>query len=182
MEKEWNLVEVLRHSRHDWLNKIQLIKGNIAMNRIERAMEIIDEIVYESREEAKLSNMNIPQFAAFILCSNWADYYFQTEYEVLNDSKVNHLDDSLLTEWTKVFFTCLHTSVKAFYHNHLFLSLEPLPEGVRFFFDFRGIIEDKEKISQFLQSKQTKKLQVEVQEMSNEELVLKFFVPYRSCE
>ena len=27
--KKLDDVEVLRHSRHDWLNKIQLIKGNL---------------------------------------------------------------------------------------------------------------------------------------------------------
>ncbi|WP_312471145.1 Spo0B domain-containing protein, partial [Neobacillus sp.] len=45
MGKEWDIVEVLRHSRHDWLNRLQLIKGNLDLNRIDRAKAVIDEIV-----------------------------------------------------------------------------------------------------------------------------------------
>ena len=47
IEKEWNTVEVLRHARHDWLNKLQLIKGNLDLNELDRAKEIINEIVIE---------------------------------------------------------------------------------------------------------------------------------------
>ena len=66
MEKEWDIVEVLRHSRHDWLNKLQLIKGNLDLNRIDRAKAIIDEIVIEVQHESKLSNLHIPLFASLL--------------------------------------------------------------------------------------------------------------------
>lgn len=48
MKKEWDVVEVLKYARHDWLNKIQLIKGNLALNRVDRANDIINTIVNES--------------------------------------------------------------------------------------------------------------------------------------
>ena len=66
MEKEWDVVEVLRYARHDWLNKLQLIKGNLALNRLDRANEIIEEIVNESKHESKLTNINMRLFAALL--------------------------------------------------------------------------------------------------------------------
>ncbi len=34
MEKEKELLEILRHTRHDWLNVMQLIKGNLTLKKI----------------------------------------------------------------------------------------------------------------------------------------------------
>ena len=60
MKKDWNIVEVLRHARHDWLNRVQLIKGYISLNNIERVNKILDEIIADAYQESKLSNMNMP--------------------------------------------------------------------------------------------------------------------------
>jgi stage 0 sporulation protein B (sporulation initiation phosphotransferase) len=76
MKKEWNIIEVLRHSRHDWLNKLQLIKGNLDLNRIDRAKAIIDEIVIETQHETKLSNLHIPLFASLLIRANWESNIF----------------------------------------------------------------------------------------------------------
>ncbi|WP_301294369.1 Spo0B domain-containing protein [Peribacillus frigoritolerans] len=45
MDKNWTTIETLRQTRHDWLNKIQIIKGNLELNRIDRVKGIIDEII-----------------------------------------------------------------------------------------------------------------------------------------
>ena len=36
MRKEWDTIEVLKHARHDWLNKLQLIKGNLSLIKIDQ--------------------------------------------------------------------------------------------------------------------------------------------------
>ncbi len=69
MEKKWSTVDVLRHARHDWLNKLQLIKGNLDLNKPERVKQIIEEIVHEAQAEAKLSNLKIPLFASLAINS-----------------------------------------------------------------------------------------------------------------
>lgn len=48
MDKNWTTIETLRQTRHDWLNKIQIIKGNLELNRIDRVKGIIDEIIVET--------------------------------------------------------------------------------------------------------------------------------------
>lgn len=152
MKKEWNTVEVLRHVRHDWLNKLQLIKGNIDLNKIERVREIINEIVLEAQNDSKLSNLNIPRFTCLLLTHNWDNYPFQIEFEVMNDLKYGCIDDEKYANWTSTFFTCLNKSIKLYYDNHLFVSIEPQQQGLRFFFDFSGILENKVQIERFLQN------------------------------
>lgn len=176
MEKEWGIVEVLRHSRHDWLNKLQLIKGNIDLNRIDRAKEVIDEIVIEAQHETKLSNLQMPLFASLLFTSNWENPSFRLEYEVLEDAEPLKLNDLVLTNWTNSFFSCLNKAIEAFQENHLSITIEPQSEGIRFFFDFSGIIIKSELIEKFLADR-SQPLDIDVKEFTESELALEIFMP-----
>ncbi|UII55030.1 sporulation initiation phosphotransferase B [Cytobacillus spongiae] len=175
MKKDWDTVEVLRHARHDWLNKIQLIKGNLALNKLDRVKTIIDEIVMEAQNDSKLSNLNSPHFATLLFTYNWESHSFQLEFEVLNDLNQINLDDEKLTAWTTEFFSLLDTSIEAFHPNHLSISIEPHLNGARFFFDFSGIIKEKEQLEKFLTSHPS--FQVNIQEWTDQELALELFIP-----
>lgn len=179
MRKDWSTVDVLRHARHDWLNKLQLIKGNLDLNKPERVKHIIEEIVIEAQQEAKLSNLKIPQFASLLLTSNWEAHSFQLEFEVFQETDCLHLDDQLLTDWTCSFFDCLHTTLDNFGDNLLSVSIEMQKNGIRFFFEFSGIIKDKEKLQKFLEVNHSNEPMVNVMEFSQQELVLDVFMPFK---
>ncbi|WP_460138192.1 Spo0B domain-containing protein, partial [Priestia megaterium] len=70
----------------DWLNKLQLIKGNLALNRLDRANEIIEEIVneskHESKHESKLTNINMRLFAGFVMTYHWNNHAVRLDVEV----------------------------------------------------------------------------------------------------
>jgi stage 0 sporulation protein B (sporulation initiation phosphotransferase) len=155
INKKWNKVELLRHVRHDWLNKLQLIKGNIDLNKIDRTKEIISEIVIETQNETKLSNLNFPNFTLLLLTHNWEQHSFQIEFEVINDIKCKEIDDNWLTEWVSMFFSQINEALKPFADNHLSLTIEPQEQGIRFFFDFCGTIENKEWIQRFIEQTYT---------------------------
>jgi len=138
MEKEWDIVEVLRHSRHDWLNRLQLIKGNLDLNRIDRAKAVIDEIIIEAQHESRLTNLKMPLFASLLLKSNWENPSFKLEYEVLQDSDSFQMDEERITNWTCLFFHCLNEAIEAFQENHLSISIDPQSDGVRFFLILAG--------------------------------------------
>ncbi|GLB58357.1 sporulation initiation phosphotransferase B [Cytobacillus sp. NCCP-133] len=179
MEKDWNMIEVLRHARHDWLNKIQLIKGNLSLNKVDRAKEIIDEIVVEAQQEAKLTNLNLPEFASLLFTYNWENHSFQLEYEVLDDAMAGRLDDRILSKWTGSFFACLDSAAKTYHENHLSVSISQEKEGARFFFDFSGIITDMDRMEKFL-NKEYADICVAVQELAEQELALELFMPFYS--
>ncbi|MGM2794016.1 Spo0B domain-containing protein, partial [Bacillus cereus group sp. BC91] len=65
------LIYLLSRSRHDWMNKLQLIKGNLTLEKYDRVFEIIEEMVIEAQHESKLSNLKIPQLAYYFLTFNW---------------------------------------------------------------------------------------------------------------
>ncbi len=151
IKKDWTKVDLLRHVRHDWLNKLQLIKGNLDLNKIDRTKEIISEIVIQAQNETKLSNLNFPNLTLLLLTHNWEPHSFQIEFEVLNQMKCNEMDDQWLTEWISTFFVQLDDALKPFADNHLSLTLEPQEQGIRFFFDFCGTIEKRELLQTFLE-------------------------------
>ncbi|MBM6619736.1 sporulation initiation phosphotransferase B [Bacillus suaedaesalsae] len=150
--KEWNVVDVLRHSRHDWLNKLQLIKANIDLNRIDRVKDIIEEIVMETQNEAKLTNLQLDKLAGFLMTYNWECHNFSLEFEVLgNTVNLSSYDDEMVT-WCDTFFTLLNESVLNAGENHLSLSIHTEDSDVRFFFDFSGTITDSQRLHDWLQS------------------------------
>jgi stage 0 sporulation protein B (sporulation initiation phosphotransferase) len=177
MEKEWDIVEVLRHSRHDWLNRLQLIKGNLDLNRVDRVKSIIDEIIIEAQQESKLSNLHMSMFASLLLRSNWENNKFQLEYEILEITEPPFINEWFITTWTKSFFTCLNTAIDEFHENHLSITIDPQVDGTRFFFDFSGIIKKKERIEQFLDKANNQESAILVKEFSEHELALEMFIP-----
>ena len=84
------------------------------LNRIDRAKEVIDEIVIEAQHETKFSNLHIPNFALLLLNHNWEKHYFKIEYEVINDIKCKVIDDDSLTNWTNAFFSQLNRRLNHF--------------------------------------------------------------------
>jgi stage 0 sporulation protein B (sporulation initiation phosphotransferase) len=182
MEKEWDIIEVLRHTRHDWLNRLQLIKGNLDLNRLDRAKSIIDEIIIESQQESKLSNIHMPMFASLLLRANWENHRFQLEYEILSETNSLKINELFLTTWTKSLFDCINSAVDAFHENHLSITIDPQVDGIRFFFDFSGIIKEKERIEQFLATPIKTEWGIHVKEFSEHELALEVFIPISKVE
>ncbi|MER2059994.1 MAG: Spo0B C-terminal domain-containing protein [Niallia sp.] len=176
MNKDWNTIEFLRHVRHDWLNKIQLIKGNLDLNKPDRVKEIINEIITETKQEAKLSNLDIPQFATKLLVANWENYYFRLEYEVLAEEKCQITEDETLTDWITMFFETLNQHIKPFADNHLFISIHSMVDGLRLYVDFNGILINAESMSPFLQQPFSKQLMLENIEINNKELVFEVWM------
>jgi len=154
MKKEWSIVDVLRHSRHDWLNKIQLIKGNVALHKYDRVKEIIDEIVMETQNESRLTNLHLDQLSTYIMTFNWEPHRFMIEYEVIGGAgDLSSYDDNLLA-WCESLFNLLDSTIDLLGENQLSITIEILKEEVRFFFDFRGIIKDRDILLKWFEEKQ----------------------------
>jgi stage 0 sporulation protein B (sporulation initiation phosphotransferase) len=150
MKKQWNVVEVLRQSRHDWLNKIQLIKGNLALNKLERVREIIEEIVIEAQQEAKLTNLNAMELAELFMTYNWEAHQFFLEYEVLGDVCDLSAYDTELTGWCRSFFQVLEEQTETNGDNHLTISIDVVDGKVRFIFDYSGTITNANSLREWL--------------------------------
>ncbi|WP_077618942.1 sporulation initiation phosphotransferase B [Bacillus sinesaloumensis] len=174
MKTNWSTIDVLKHTRHDWLNKIQLIKGNIALNKMERVKTIIEEIVIDAQNETQLTNLQIPTFAALIMTFNWEPHKYQLDYEVVGNIRNLASHDLELTEWCTQFFILLEEAVNEMGENHLSLTIESSTEESRFFFDFSGILNDRENVTNWLEmmSRSEKSLKIIEYNVHNEEINL----------
>ncbi|MGG3957292.1 Spo0B C-terminal domain-containing protein [Bhargavaea massiliensis] len=151
MEKRWTIVEALRHSRHDWLNKIQLIKGNLSLQRIDRVNEIIQQIIIEAENEAKLTNLQTAQFAELLMTYHWQARHIQLEYEVLGEPRPLHAYDHMLVTWCHSFLHMLEECSSPHVENYVTITIDLTGRDVRLFFDYRGMLHEHEKVKEWLQ-------------------------------
>jgi stage 0 sporulation protein B (sporulation initiation phosphotransferase) len=151
---EWNIVDILSHSRHDWMNKLQLIKGNLSLQKYDRVNDILEEVIIEAQQESKLCNLKMPSFASYIMTFNWSNRHFVLEYEILGNVMSLEAFDACMTQWSKSFLDILDNTVDFSSDNHLNITIDigSNEEGVRFFFDFIGIIKDTDQLTDWLQA------------------------------
>lgn len=154
-QNDMNIIDILSHSRHDWMNKLQLIKGNLSLQKYDRVKDIIEEIVIEAQQETKLCNLKIPLFASYLMTFNWSSHHFSLEYEILGDTKSIEQFDEPITQWSKGFLDILDDTVDCSGENHVYVTLNTghsKEEGVRFFFEFEGILNNIEKMKNWFQT------------------------------
>lgn len=144
MEKNWTTVELLRHARHDWLNKIQLIKGNMSIGKMDRVEAIIEEIIMDAQMESKISNINMPLLAELILTGNWNRYTFELTYEMIDQFNGYPEYDEILTNWIRSFFEKLSEKADPFSERILTVFFGSHQEfGLKLGFEFQGQVNDK---------------------------------------
>ncbi|MBW7650807.1 MULTISPECIES: sporulation initiation phosphotransferase B [Anoxybacillus] len=151
MEKRWTIVEALRHSRHDWLNKIQLIKGNLSLQRLDRVNEIIQQIIMEAENEAKLTNLQTEQFAELLMTYHWQARRIHLEYEVFGEPRSLHAYDNMLVTWCQQFLHMLEECSAPHVENYITITIDLTEKDVRLFFDYRGMLHELVKVKTWIQ-------------------------------
>ncbi|MEY8750325.1 Spo0B domain-containing protein [Alkalicoccobacillus gibsonii] len=82
MTRHEDLLSTLRHTRHDWLNILQLIKGNLALGHYHRIEEIIEQTTLKSISESKLCTIGVPELSLFLIGYNWGSQKVDLNYEI----------------------------------------------------------------------------------------------------
>ncbi|HET7522411.1 MAG TPA: Spo0B C-terminal domain-containing protein [Bacillales bacterium] len=144
MNQHWDPLELLRHSRHDWLNDIQLIKANLSLNRLDRVHEIIEEITSRSQNESKLTNLHIPKVAVLLLTSNWETHPYRLQVEVAGDERNLSAVQQDLFHGLVSFFQLLDDGVDPMFENHVLITFKLMDDDVRLTIDFAGYLKDPE--------------------------------------
>lgn len=75
-------VNLFDHRRHDQMNDLQLLLSYTAMGKIDRVEKILREKVNEANQERKLSNLNIPETALWVMSFNWHYDDIRLAYEI----------------------------------------------------------------------------------------------------
>lgn len=166
MSEKLGKIEMLSHIRHDWLNRIQLIKGYMALGQIEQAERIIDEIVISTQHETKLTSLNLPELALLLITHNWERHQFLIEYEIIGGFQCGSLHDQKLTKWMSGFFELLDEVTSPLHENHLYITLESFEKHNQFLFHFEGIIEHLSSVKDWFAIKNGYPEKIRVREMT----------------
>lgn len=128
MKKEWGIIDILRYTRHDTLNQIQLMKGNMALGKWDRVEKNVNEWIEKLKKDALISQLDGEKFPSLLLTYNWESHSVFLEYEIIGNGKVLKIDDEILTNWFVSFLQCLNESVSREKENMLLLTIHLLEE------------------------------------------------------
>ncbi|MDQ0254235.1 stage 0 sporulation protein B (sporulation initiation phosphotransferase) [Evansella vedderi] len=135
--RKWEVVDVLRHYRHDWLNKLQLIKGNLDIGRIEKVEGLIQEVIQQSKNESDLSNLNSQKLAERLLTFNWEEHPYVLFYEILTEDKNWGPIESRVMGILNHIFLLFDSHAKYGYDNQLIVILKDV-DGAELELDYHG--------------------------------------------
>ncbi|KKB34532.1 Spo0B C-terminal domain-containing protein [Bacillus thermotolerans] len=145
------VIEVLQHSRHDWMNHIQLIKGFLSLGKIQEAERAIEQTVMQARQEAHVCSLPFPELAEMLVTFNWKKHLFRLDCEVVDRNIHIEAEEACLVQWLSFIFDALENGVEPYAENHLYLAIEEAEKGIRFFFEFSGIITEIEALNSQLE-------------------------------
>lgn len=180
--KDIELIDLLRHSRHDWLNAIQLIKGNLSLNHVDRAQEIIDQLIIKSKNEANISNLHIPNAAAFLLTFNWFPHSIKLECEVTGDVVNLSTYDCAIEQVSLQVLDLFDKHGSSQSDNTLLFTLQLIEEGSYITFDFNGKINRIDEFEKSFDEFTYQSIQLIEQYIKEDEIILTYKIIEKASE
>lgn len=165
--EEKDVINALRHARHDWLNVIQLIKANVKLKRYDRIEEIIEQVTRQSYSESRLSSLYVTNVEYYLLTYHWNQHPVQLELEVVGEPfSLKHEEDRLFRLCQSVLEKLNDTCTEDAEHNVL-LSFIFKESSCQVTFDFHGVVKmEKEEWDEFVP------LNLQVEDFNEEECFL----------
>ncbi len=166
--KEEDMVELLRHYRHDWMNQIQLIMGYASMGKLDKVKAKLDDFVAEAENERKLQNLNMPKTIIWLMSFNWRYDNFRINYQVdLEDTTIPINDDKIHTRLNKMMGILIDHSSKMELYNGEFTLKKQLETGnVQIFVSFQGDFQNVDNLQQLLLEDQAIQ-EVKIEQLAN---------------
>lgn len=121
--KDEEVVDLLRHYRHDWMNELQVIMGYAQMGKIEKVQQKIEQSVENARLERELQSMSLPRTVLWLTRFKWRFDNYQLIIK-LDLSEPLTVDDRQLSEQLEIIMALFNTySMKTeMYHGTIRLQ------------------------------------------------------------
>lgn len=121
--KEEQVIQLLRHYRHDWLNELQLIMGYVQMGKLDKAQEKIKQAVAHAEVDRKIQSIPMPKTALWITKFGWCYTNLELTYEIEVKQTVNACDQSTVRHLEEAMDCILSGSMKTnLYHGTIRLQ------------------------------------------------------------
>ncbi|TSB45771.1 Spo0B domain-containing protein [Alkalicoccobacillus porphyridii] len=144
MSKHEDIILALKHTRHDWLNVIQLIKGNLALGHYERIEDIIQQTTDHSLNESKLFNISAPELTLFLIGYNWSSQKVKLSYHVEGEEFTLTDWDQRLLNTFKAITDILSNASSLAIENSLLISFTFYKNDFKIMFEYAGKTDLKE--------------------------------------
>jgi stage 0 sporulation protein B (sporulation initiation phosphotransferase) len=143
MDNQLDVLKALRQTRHDWLNVMQLIKGNLALKRYDRIEEIIDQVTQQSICESKISEIQAVSVVYFLLTYNWFSSKLKLEIDVAGDVFSLEKDEVRMLRLCEQITEKLTEGCSIESENNLLLTFLFSDIECKITFDFQGSLQMK---------------------------------------
>ncbi|QKS70758.1 Spo0B domain-containing protein [Paenalkalicoccus suaedae] len=148
--KQWDMLDVLRHYRHDRLNDLQLIKGYLKIGRLDKVEAIVELVVQQAFNESRLSSMGFDQFAKRLISYNWESRPFIVQYEVSTEDPDWSMHENDLVSLFNLLSDIFDGKTAGSVENELLINLSET-DGKYVEFDFHGKLIDIKAFEEELQ-------------------------------
>ncbi|SEA94462.1 stage 0 sporulation protein B (sporulation initiation phosphotransferase) [Thalassobacillus cyri] len=123
------VMDLMRHARHDWMNELQLIQGYASMGKMDRVKEKLADVLTNADEERRLMNLNAPYLSIWLMSFNWHHPYYRLTYQVKGDKHdLRHKDITLYAQCEEVIHVMESFSDSSILY-HGVLTIESYNEG-----------------------------------------------------
>ncbi|SFA69022.1 stage 0 sporulation protein B (sporulation initiation phosphotransferase) [Lentibacillus halodurans] len=99
--EEKDVIQLLRHYRHDLMNHLQIVQGYLSMGKTDKVQKKVKNYLQQLQEESKLVNLNAPFFALYLLQFGSLHMNFRLTYHIHTENKNLQSVDQLLTDYCK---------------------------------------------------------------------------------
>lgn len=140
MEEE--VVNILRHYRHDLINKLQIVHGYLTMKKYDKLGQTLDELFKELDEERKLLHLGIPQFTLWVVCFNTSYSNFRLSYKIHTNTALPKEMDTYAVSVSQSIMKILEQCCKPFELHEMNLEISEKHSEFLFEFHINGILSD----------------------------------------
>jgi stage 0 sporulation protein B (sporulation initiation phosphotransferase) len=84
-------IRTLSHHRHDWMNEVQILYGYLRLNKLDKAVDVVDRIRIRMEHDSKLSQIGIPELATFLLSFRTVCDTMRLEVDIQDGLHLNRL-------------------------------------------------------------------------------------------
>ncbi|MFD2046210.1 Spo0B domain-containing protein [Ornithinibacillus salinisoli] len=147
-----DVIELLRHQRHDLMNHMQIIQGYLSMGKKEKVEEKLSSLMQEFHNERKLMNLNAPELAIWLIQFNTISKNIRITYNIHTERKdLTFIDEVIMAACVSISNAYEQSGVKTeLYDMELDIHDAIEDAGVVLKYAIWGKFLDKEKIKLLL--------------------------------
>lgn len=108
--EEKDVIQLLRHYRHDLMNHLQIIQGYASMGKIDKVQQKLQHYMAYLQEEGKLVNLHAPALALYLLQFDSLHMNFRLTYHVHTNHKDLQSADQLLVKRCRQVMTLIENA------------------------------------------------------------------------